>query len=145
MKEIQGVEELVNDNRQRLSYQILAERLLEDMRHSHFLIFGRQHDITVVLADLPLAADALVYDAWDKRLDLMFSGVIQRDDCVPLTYRLQGQSLSVSGRCSMIPKVCGVDLYLSHSYSGREGDRVYQKFAIKLVDVMKLYRNEPEI
>jgi len=145
MREIQGVAELVNDNRQRLSYQKLAERLLEDMQHSHFLIFGKQNDNTVVLADLPLAEDALVYDAWDKRLDLMFNGVIQRDDCVPLTYRLQGQSLSVSGRCSMIPKVCGVDLYLSHSYSGREGDRVYQKFAIKLVDVMKLYRNEPEI
>ncbi len=141
MREIQGVVELVNDNCQRLSYQILAEQLLEDMQNSHFFVYGKQQDVPVVLADLSLAEDSLVYDAWDKRLDLMFSGVIQRDDCAPLTYRVQGQCLTVSGRCSVIPKVCGVDLYLSHSYSGRKGDRVYQKFAIKLADVMKVYRN----
>jgi hypothetical protein len=69
---------------------------------------------------------------FDQRIDLIVAGPILRNDCVPLIYRLQGEQFAISGRCSMIARVCGVDLYLQRSYTGVIGDIARQKFSIAL-------------
>jgi len=66
------------------------------------------------------------------------SGPIIRNDCVPLTYRLQGKQFGVSGRCSLLPMVCGVDLYLQRSYTGVVGDIARQRFSFHLKPLLKL-------
>ena len=90
-----------------------------------------------MLAELPLQEDSLQYEPFDQRIDMVFEGAIVRDDCVPLTYRLKGESLSIGGRCSLLPQVCGVDWYLGSGYSGKAGDAARLKYHIKLKDVLR--------
>ncbi len=135
MKTLHGLFALSELLPERFSEKKLAEVLLQDLEACRLIIYGSEGEQPVVLAELEVQAEDRVYDPFDKRIDLMLTGKITRDDCPPLTYCLQGKQFSVTGRCSMIPKVCGVDLYLSHSYSGKKGEVIRQKLNIYLADV----------
>ncbi|WNB75220.1 hypothetical protein [Methylomonas koyamae] len=114
----------------------LAECLLADLRDCRCMIYGNLgDDDRVVLAELRLQADTLLYERFEQRIDLRGAGPILRDDCVPLTFRLAGERFAISGRCSALPHVCGRDLYLS-SYSGRIGDIARQSFQIPLKQLL---------
>lgn len=94
-------------------------------------------DPEILLATLYLLPDTLNYDSFDQRLDFIVAGPIVRNDCVPLTYRLQGHDFAISGRCSMIARVCGVDLYLQSSYTGVIGEVARQKFSIAIKPLLQ--------
>lgn len=123
----------------RLNAQRLAELLLTDLCQCRCSIYGTiGDDDKVLLAELELLPESLEYEMFDQRIDFIVAGPIRRNDCVPLIYRLQGELFALSGRCSMIARVCGVDLYLSRSYTGVIGDVARQKFAISLPPLLKM-------
>lgn len=139
MKSLSGVKQLHLAVPGQLSALKLAEVLLADLASCHCRIFGCSgEDDQVLLAELPLVPDSLSYDRFDQRVDLRVAGPILRADCVPLTYRLQGRHFGMAGRCSMLPKVCGVDLFLPDSYTGRVGDMTSIKFAVPVRPLLKL-------
>jgi hypothetical protein len=139
MRQINGLENLRRQHPGRLNTQKLAELLLADLCHCRCTIYGNiGDDDKIALAELDLLPDSLEYEMFDQRIDFVVAGPILRADCVPLTYRLQGEQFSITGRCSMIPKVCGVDLYLQHSYTGIVGDIARQKFAIPVKPLLSM-------
>ena len=130
MKQFHGLSQLAQHHSGKLNGQQLAERLLTDLAHCRCLIYGCiGDDDQILLAELTLLTDSLTFDSFDQRIDLIVGGHILRNDCVPLTYRLQANEFAITGRCSMIARVCGVDLYLQRSYTGQVGDFARQKFA----------------
>lgn len=139
MRQILGLEKLAAQQPGRLNAQKLAELLLADLRQCRCTIYGCiGDDDKVLLAELDLLPDSLEYEMFDQRIDLTVAGPILRADCVPLTYRLQGGQFAISGRCSMIARVCGVDLYLQRSYTGVVGDIARQKFAIPVKPLLQM-------
>ncbi len=139
MKQYHGLETCLNSSEQP-SDQHLAACLLDDLKDCYCEIYGEDKEQAILLTRLALVEETLHYDRFDKRIDFTVNGEILRDDYLPLTYRLQGRQFAITGRCSMIGKVCGVDLYLSKSYSGRQGDFTQQRFKIKLKDLRKVGR-----
>ena len=137
MKQIDGLERLFHRESRNPGNAAAADLLLRDLRHCRCLIFGQEQDEAVLLAELPLQQGSMQYEAFDQRIDMVFEGEIVRDDCVPLTYCLKGESLSIGGRCSLLPQVCGVDWYLGQGYSGKAGDGARLKYHIKLKDVLR--------
>ena len=138
MRQFYGVSALLDSSPESREPRRFAEKLLEDLQDCHCRIFGALgDDVHVLLAELTLLPGGLEYEPFDQRIDLTLAGPILRGDCVPLTYRLQGRVLAISGRCSMIPRVCGVDLYLSHTYTGRVGDITRQRFSISIKSLLQ--------
>ncbi|MDD2759464.1 MAG: hypothetical protein PHH11_04120 [Methylomonas sp.] len=138
MKQFHGLDilRLATDNR--CDTRQLAALLLKDLQQCQCRIYGCiGDDDKILLATLSLLPDTLLYDAFDRRIDFVVVGPIIRNDCVPLTYRLQGQDFAISGRCSMIARVCGVDLYLQASYTGIVGDIARQKFSMAVKPLLK--------
>jgi hypothetical protein len=139
MRQIHGLEKLAEQQPGRLNAQKLAELLLTDLRECRCSIYGTiGDDDRVLLAELDLLPGGIEYEMFDQRIDLIVAGPILRNDCVPLVYRLQGEQFALSGRCSMIARVCGVDLYLQHSYTGVVGDAARQKFSIPLKPLLQM-------
>jgi len=140
MRRVLGLENLRARHSERLNVRRLAEILLLDLRQCRCYIYGNGEDEekNVLLAELALLPETLVYDNFDQRIDFVVCGPILRADQAPLTYRLQTESLAICGRCSVIPRVCGVDLYLQHSYTCVVGDIASQKFAIPVKPLHKM-------
>lgn len=137
MKQLQGLDALMPGCDMRPGKSELANRLMEDLSFCRCCIYGQQGDREAVLAELSLADDSLYYDRFDQRIDMVLVGSIINDACAPLTYRLQGEFFVVSGRCSLLPQVCGVDWYLGGAYRGKMGDFVRLKFSISMREVRK--------
>lgn len=139
MRQFHGLTALRQATTGLLNGRRLADLLLEDLAQCECRIFGCiADDEKILLAILNLLPESLLYDSFDQRLDFIVAGPILRNDCVPLTYRLQGRQFSVAGRCSMIARVCGVDLYLQRSYSGIIGDVARQKFSLDIKSLLKM-------
>lgn len=142
MKQFHGVSALCASRQGWLKSKDLASALLDDLQDCRCRIFGCiEEDAEILLATLLLLPDSLYYDAFDQRIDFTVAGPILRNDCVPLTYRLQGKLFAISGRCSMIARVCGVDLYLQRSYTGVVGDIARQKFSIDINALVKTQKS----
>ncbi|MCK5728214.1 MAG: hypothetical protein KAG10_09570 [Methylococcales bacterium] len=130
MRQEFGLADLIQSTRQRLTASTLSTLLLDDLRDCRCVIFGKNADkIPILLAELHLTPESLSYECFDKRLDFRVTGIIQEDGA-PLTYKVQGQRYGFHGRCSTIPHVCGVDLYLNDSYTEKKGDTAQQRFSI---------------
>ena len=142
MKQLYGLKALSRRHNACLTNKVLADLLMQDLQQCRCFIYGRIDEVSVLLTEFVLQTDSLSYEMFDQRIDLTVVGEIIRNDCVPLTYRLQGTQFSITGRCSMIPKVCGVDLYLNSSYSGIVGDVAHQKFKIYIKEVLKKVNGE---
>jgi hypothetical protein len=142
MKTLHGLTQLSEALPERFTDKQLVTMILQDLENCRLTIQGNVADQPVVLAELETLQDSVIYEPFDKRFDLLLQGRIVRDDCPPLTYCLQGKQLAISGRCSIIPRVCGVDLYLNHSYSGKKGDFVRQKLKLYLADVKHRMKNQ---
>ena len=144
MKQIHGLDKLIAGHQGILTERHLAQRLLNDLQDCYCDIYGSlAGEDNTLLASLDLLEDSLNYDSFDQRIDLIVSGPIIRNDCVPLTYRLSGLDFAISGRCSMIGKVCGVDLYLQASYTGVIGDIARHNFAIAVKPLLKIIKSNP--
>ncbi len=144
MKLLHGLSSLTRVAIKPLHHFELAELLLEDLQCCCFYIYGSQSDKAVLLSELNLLPDALYYERFDQRIDLTFKGEIKRNDCPPLTYRLQGRLFAITGRCSVIGKVCGVDLYLNSSFSGQLGGQVHLKYKIDLSELIRICRQHAQ-
>jgi hypothetical protein len=139
MKHYHGLESLRQPDQDRDTVHQFAQRLLSALHDCRCQIYGCiADDDRILLAELQLEPDTLHYDQFDQRIDCRVSGPIRRADCVPLTYHLFGNGFGISGRCSMIAKVCGVDLYLQRSYTGIVGDIAAQKFSIAVKPLLNL-------
>ena len=141
MKQFHGLENFHQSHNGILKPKDLANSLQNELQDCPCHIYGSiGDDDKILLATLSLLPDSLNYDAFDQRIDFIVAGPITRNDCVPLTYRLQGKDFAITGRCSMLPRVCGVDLYLQASYTGTIGDVARQKFSIAIKPLLKLIK-----
>lgn len=131
MRKEHGLEKLIQNYTGNITTPVLARLLMDDLKSCKCTIFGIiDNEIPIILAELKIIPDSLDYEQFDKRIEFIVTGKILNDQCVPLTYKVQGDKYSFSGRCSTILKICGVDLYLNSSYTGILGDTVQQKFNI---------------
>lgn len=138
MRQEQGLEALVHAYTGKLTVSVLSELLLEDLKSCKCSISGKlENEQSVLLAELSIIPDSLFYDMFDQRIEFTVAGEIVSDQFVPLIYTVQGELFSFYGRCSTIPQVCGVDLYLSASYTGRKTDLVRQKFSVSVKHLFK--------
>jgi hypothetical protein len=138
MRQIYGLENLRQLHPSRLNAESLANLLLSKLQSCRCLIYGCcGEDDKFVLAQLHLLPDTLIYDRFDQRIDMVVAGPILRNDVVPLTYHLQAEQFGLTGRCSVLPKVCGVDLYLQATYTCVVGDIARQRFSISIKPVLE--------
>ena len=138
MKQLHGLENLAQSLRKPVNASQLAQALIDDLQQCECVIYGCiEDDPFIELARLQLLPETLNYEMFDQRIDLNVAGTILRDDCVPLTYRLSGKQFAITGRCSMIARVCGVDLYLHSSYTGLAGDFARQRFSFAVPALLK--------
>ena len=141
MRKYQNLKFLLKDHDGVVNKTIFAELLINDLKQSCCFIFGETDDEqTVLLAELKIQADSLSLEngMFNNRIAFMVEGKIVNDQYPPLTYSVNGDTFRFYGRCSIIPQICGVDLYLDKSYTKRAGDLVKQKFTIP---VNKLFRS----
>ena len=141
MREYQNLELLVKRHNGAVNKTVFGDLLINDLKHSCCLIFGETVDEQpVLLAELKIQADSLYLDSgmFHQRIEFEVEGEIVNDQYPPLTYSVNGDTFRFYGRCSTIPQICGVDLYLDKSYTEKVGDRVKQKFTIP---VYKLFRS----
>lgn len=138
MRQEKGLDSLIQQHAGQLSAKVLAKLLLEDLEQCCCKIFGKtKNEEPVLLAELNIDLDSLFYEMFDQRIEFVVTGDILNDQYVPLIYLVKGNHYSFHGRCSVIRKVCGVDLYLSKSYTSTKGDHVRHKF---FVSVKKLFK-----
>ena len=143
MRRFHGLDKFPQRHTGIVKIQDFANWLLNDLQNCQCHIYGCiADDDKILLSTLQLLPDTLNYDAFDQRIDFIVAGLITRNDCVPLTYRMQGRDFAITGRCSMIARVCGVDLYLQASYTGTIGDVARQKFSIAIKPLLKLIKSE---
>lgn len=139
MKRFWGLQTLRAAHQGLLKPKDLAELLMDDLQQCQCHIYGCiGDDEHILLSILTLLPQTMLYEMFDQRIDFTVAGPILRNDCVPLTYRLQGGVFAITGRCSMIARVCGVDLYLQKSYTGQIGDIARQKFSLDLKALSRL-------
>ena len=129
MQKIDGLKQLLGQQQTPLSIKTFATRLMDDLANCHCLIYGK--DPHRILAQLALISDSLHYETFDKRIDLSVEGKIIIADDLPLHYCLQGNQFAAKGRCSILPRVCGVDLYLNHYNENKGMIRQNFSFSVK--------------
>ncbi len=138
MRKEQGLKQLVENYTGNITIDILARLLMEDLKSAECFIFGQtKEDKIILLTELNIIPDSLFYEQFDKRIEFTVAGEILNGQYVPLTYLVRGDKFKFSGRCSIIPRVCGVDLYLSSSYTGSAGDIVRQNFSVTIKKLIK--------
>ena len=140
MRKYQNLNLLVKHNNGIDNKTRLADLLVDDLKQSSCLIFGETTDEQpILLAELIAQEDSIkVYsELFHLHIEFVVEGEIINDQYPALTYTVNGATFRFYGRCSTIPQVCGVDLYLDKSYTGKAGDCVKQKFTIP---VNKLFR-----
>lgn len=138
MRQESGLELLIQDQKQLITVKLLSSLLLDDLNDCRCSIYGKnKNEEPVLLAMLEIIAETLSYEMFDQRIDFIVTGEILNDQYVPLTYKVEGEKFGFYGRCSTVPKVCGVDLYLSQSYTERVGDIVRQNFKLSVKQLVK--------
>jgi hypothetical protein len=138
MRQEQGLDVLIQNHSGRLTIRALSELLLKDLEKSCCSIFGKTKDEDIVLlAELKIVPQSLYYEMFDQRIDFTVKGEISNHQYVPLTYHVKGDKYGFYGRCSTIPKVCGVDLYLSKSYTENSDGLVRQNFSVFVKKLIK--------
>ena len=143
MRREKGLQKLIENYSGRLGVDTLAGLLLADLKVATFSIFGNpENEADILLSKLKIVPDSLYYEGFEKRIDFTVTGQIMANQCVPLTYRVQGDKYYFYGRCSTIPRVCGIDLYLSRSYTEKVGDIAWQRFSIDVNALFKQVLND---
>lgn len=138
MRQEEGLDILIHHQKRNISEKILSQLLLTDLQACYCDIFGKtDDDLPILLAKLDIIPDSLYYEMFDQRIDFTVAGIIMSNQSVPLTYKVHGEKYSFHGRCSTILKVCGVDLYLSKSYTEKIGESARQPFSISVKKLLK--------
>jgi len=140
MRKYQHLDLLVKQNNGVGNKTEFADLLMEDLKQSSCMIYGENADEELVLlAELKTQLDTIkLYNGlFQQRIEFVVEGKIINDKYPAITYTVNTATFRFYGRCSTIPQICGVDLYLDKSYTEKTGDPVTQKFSIP---VHKLYR-----
>ena len=140
MRKYQNLEQLVKCHNGIVNKTEFANLLVDDLKQSCCLIFGKTADEQpVLLAELKTQVDSIKFYSgmFSQRIEFVVEGEIANDQYPPLTYSVNAGISRFYGRCSTIPQICGVDLYLDKSYTEKVGDRVKQKFTIPVYKLFK--------
>jgi len=136
MRQLTGLERLLENHTGFIKPEQVAQYMQAQFKESHLLVYAEPlGEQKTLLADLAIINDQMDYDLYQQRLELVFIGTVI-DEKIPLTYTIHGQDLSYLGRCSVIPKVCGVDLYFAN-YVQSKGQEIRQKIIIPIKDLVK--------
>ncbi len=141
MRKYKNLDLLLKQHGNDVNKMQFADLLINDLKQACCLIFGETKDEqAVLLAELKIQADSLDIHTglFQHQIEFVVEGEIVNDQYPALTYRVHGNTVEFYGRCSTIPQVCGVDLYLHKSYTAKAGDMAIQKFTIP---VSKLFRS----
>lgn len=141
MRKYQHLDLLINNHNETVDKAAFAALLIDDLKQSCCLIYGKTDDEQpVLLAELTTQTDSLHLHTGflHQRIEFVVRGKIINEQYPPLTYSVKGSTCGFHGRCSTIPQICGVDLYLDKSYTEKVGDEVKQKFTMP---VNKLFRS----
>ncbi len=140
MRKYQHLDRLIKHNSGVGNKTEFAELVMADLKQSNCFIYGETKDEgRVQLAELKTQLETIKFynGLFQQHIEFSVEGKIINDQYPAITYQVKGAILLFYGRCSTIPQVCGVDLYLDKSYTGKVGDCVKQKLTIP---VSKLYR-----
>ena len=140
MRKYQNLNLLVKHNNGVENKTGFADLLVDDLRQSSCFVFGETKDEQpVLLAELKTQVDSIKLDSglFHLAIEFVVEGDIVNNQYPALTYSVNGATFRFYGRCSTIPQVCGVDLYLDKSYTENVGDRVKQKFTIPVNKLFK--------
>jgi len=141
MRKYQHISLLVKQNNGVGNKTKFADLIMEDFKQSSCMVYGENADEELVLlAELKTQLDTIKLNSglFQQSIEFVVEGKITNDQYPAITYSVNGATVRFYGRCSIIPQICGVDLYLDKSYTGKVGDYVKQKFTIP---VSKLYRS----
>ena len=141
MRKYQHISLLVKNNNGIGNKTEFADLIMGDLKQSSCMIYGESADEELVLlAELKTQLDTIkLYNGlFQQRIEFVVEGEITNDQYPAITYSVNGATFRFYGRCSTIPQICSVDLYLDKSYTGKFGDYVKQKLSIPF---NKLYRS----
>ncbi len=131
MKKIHGLNEFKAKYGD-ISNQHFNLKMLTEFEDSQFFIFGQQDANKTLLANYQLKEDGLFFEPFSKRIDFVYTGKIIDNSLPPIHYKLEGKTISITGRCTLIPKVCGADLYLDSTYDEQKNSDVIQSHSISV-------------
>jgi len=140
MRKYQNLELLLKNFNGELNKTVFAELLMQDLKQSHCQIFGETIDEELVLlADLKTQANSVCVKSGllQQSIEFVLVGEIINNQYPALTYRVDTGTFQFYGRCSTIPQICGVDLYLDKSYTEKVGDGVKQKLTVPINPLFK--------
>jgi len=143
MRQYKNLDLLVKHNNGVKNKTEFSDLLIDDLKESSCSIFGETADEqAVLLAELKIQMDSLDLHSgmFHQHIEFVVDGAIINDQYPALTYTVKGGTVLFFGRCSTIPQVCGVDLYLDKSYTDKEGDYVKQKFTIPVNKLFKFVK-----
>jgi len=136
MRQLNGLEKFLSTHSGFIKAEQVAQYIQAQFSNSHLLVYAEPlNEQQTLLADLTLNGELASYEPYAQRLEFIYTGYV--DSClIPLSYTINGVDLSFCGRCSVLPKVCGVDLYFSN-YTRQEGFFARQKITISIKELVK--------
>ena len=141
MRKYKNLEQLLKAYDSMISKQQFAILLAEDLKQACCQVFGETIDEELVLlAELKTEKDSISCSSglFQQYIEFFVVGKITSNQYPAIKYRVDTGTFQFFGRCSTIPQVCGVDLYLDKSYTEKVGDTVRQKLS---VPVNQLYKS----
>ncbi len=136
MRQLTGLEHFFTHHSGTIKAEPVAEFMQKQFNGSHLVVYAEPlSEQKTVIATLALNSEMNAYDAYAQRLEMIFMGEVTNES-IPLTYTINGLDLSFYGRCSVLSKVCGVDLYFSN-YKRVEGSVARQKITISIKELVK--------
>ena len=140
MRKYQNLAQLLKGYHGIVDKAVFADLLANDLEKAHCQIFGATiDDELILLAELKFLEDSLSYSSalFQQNIEFTVIGNIISAQYPALTYRVDTGTFQFFGRCSTIPQICGVDLYLDKSYTEKTGDHVRQKFTLPVNKLFK--------
>jgi len=136
MRQLTGLESFFINHSGSIKAEQVARFIQEQFSSCQLVVYAEPlSEQKTVLAELDIDAEMTNYDSYAQRLELIFSGTVN-DEKIPLTYTINGLDLAYFGRCSVLSKVCGVDLYFSN-YQRIKGSSARQKITISIKELVK--------
>ena len=141
MRKYKNLEQLLKAYDGMISKEQFTDLLTEDLKQACCHILGETIDEeAVLLAELKTQKESVSRSSglFQQYIEFIVIGKIISNQYPAINYHVDTGTFQFFGRCSTIPQVCGVDLYLDKSYTEKEGDSVRQKLS---VPVNQLYKS----
>ena len=136
MRQLTGLGDFFIHHSGGIKAEQVAEFIQKQFNGSDLVVYAEPlSEQKTVLAILAFNPEMSAYDAYAQRLEMIFMGEVTNES-IPLSYTIHGLDLSFYGRCSVLSKVCGVDLYFSN-YKRSQGAAVRQKITLSIKELVK--------